>query len=141
MKWIYSDGGRSKYFKGEAGDCVTRAICNATGMDYKEVYDLVNYYIKKESLDERYVSNARTGVSKEISRKLLEDLGWKWHPTMKFGEGCKVHLKEDELPKGTLIVSVSKHLTCVKDGVIYDTFSPCRNGNGRCVYGYFAKEK
>lgn len=139
MKWIYSDGGRSKYFKGEAGDSVTRAICNATGMDYKEVYDLVNYYIKKESLDERYVSNARTGVSKEISRKLLEDLRWKWHSTLKFGEGCKVHLKDDELPKGTLIVSVSKHLTCVKDGIIYDSYDPSRNGT-RCVYGYYIKE-
>ena len=31
MKFIYNDGGRSKYFKGEAGDCVVRAICNATG--------------------------------------------------------------------------------------------------------------
>jgi hypothetical protein len=33
MKFIYSDGGRSKYFKGTAGDCVVRAICNATGKD------------------------------------------------------------------------------------------------------------
>ena len=139
MKWIYSDGGRNKYFKGEAGDCVTRAICNATGMDYKEVYNMVNEYIKREALDEKYVSNARAGVSKDISRSLLEDLGWKWYPTMVFGEGCRVHLKDDELPRGTLIVSVSKHLTCVKDGIIYDSYDPSRNGT-RCVYGYYIKE-
>lgn len=57
MKWVYSDGGCSKYFKGEAGYCVTRAICNVTCMDYKEVYNMVNEYIKREALDEKYVSN------------------------------------------------------------------------------------
>lgn len=139
MKWVYNDGGRSKYYKGEACDCVTRAIAIATGRDYKEIYDLVNEYIKREPLDELYTSNARLGVSKEISRKILEDLGFKWVPTMKFGQGCKVHLKKDELPSGTLIVSVSKHLTCVKDGVIYDVYNPDRNSM-RCVYGYFIKE-
>ena len=43
MNFIYDDGGRSKYFKGQnVGDCVTRAICNATGLDYKKVYDDLN---------------------------------------------------------------------------------------------------
>lgn len=140
MKWVYNDGGRSNYYRDDACDCVVRAIAIATNRDYKEIYDLVNEYIKKEPLDEKYVSNARSGVSRRISNKLLFDLGYKWIPTMKFGKGCTTHLKEDELPKkGTLIVSVSKHLTCVKDGVIYDTYDPSRNGT-RCVYGYFIKE-
>lgn len=34
-----NDGGRLLYFKGEAGDCVTRAVTIASGLDYKEVYD------------------------------------------------------------------------------------------------------
>ncbi len=139
MKWIYDDGGRSKYFKGTTEDCVCRAIAIATGKDYKEVYDMINDYIKQEQLDDMYVENARTGVSKEICTKLLESLGWKWHACMIFGKGCTTHLKSGELPKkGTLIVSVSKHLTCVKDNIIYDTFDPSRNGT-RCVYGYYAK--
>lgn len=139
MKWIYDDGGRSKYFKGTTGDCVCRAISIATGKDYKETYDLINEYIKKENLDELYVNNARTGVSKEVCYKILESLGWKWQACMIFGKGCTTHLKSSELPKkGTLIVSVSKHLTCVKDGIIYDTFDPSRNGT-RCVYGYWVK--
>ena len=139
MKWIYDDGGRSKYFRGTTGDCVCRAIAIATGKDYKEVYDMINNYIKQEQLDDMYVENARTGVSKEVCSKLLESLGWKWIPCMYFGKGCTTHLKSGELPKkGTLIVSVSKHLTCVKDNVIYDTFDPSRDGT-RCVYGYYAK--
>lgn len=36
MKFHYSDGGRSNYFKAtNVGDCVTRAICNATGITEK----------------------------------------------------------------------------------------------------------
>lgn len=139
MKWIYDDGGRSKYFKGSTGDCVTRSISIATGMDYKEVYDLINKYAKEEQIDDLCVSNDRTGVSRELADKILADLGWKWHACMIFGKGCTTHLKDGELPKkGTFIVSVSKHLTTVVDGVIYDTYDPSRNGT-RCVYGYYAK--
>lgn len=136
MKWIYDDGGRSKYYKGHTGDCVCRAISIGTGKDYKEVYNLVNSYSK----DDESNSHARTGVSKDLVYKILTDLGWNWIPTMYFGKGCKVHLKEDELPKDkTIIARLSKHLTCIVDGVIHDTYDPSRNGN-RCVYGYFIKE-
>jgi len=58
---------------------------------------------------------------------------------MGIGTGCKVHLKASELPSGAIIVSVSKHLTTVIDGVIHDTFDPSR-GETRCVYGYFEKK-
>ena len=141
MKWVYDDGGRSKYFKGTTDDCVARAIAIATGKDYKEVYDFINKYSNEElaTLDEVYKSNARTGVSKELSYKILQDLGYKWIAKMKFGQGCKTHLKAGELPsKGTFIVSLSKHLTVIKDGVIHDIYDPSRNGT-RCVYGYFEK--
>ena len=54
MELIYSTGGREKYFKANVvGDCVCRAIANATGMDYKQVYDLINSYAKKEHLSKR----------------------------------------------------------------------------------------
>lgn len=140
MKWIYNDGGRSKYFKGYANDCVCRSIAIANKMDYKEVYDLITDYIRKEPLDDLYVTNARAGVSKDLSRKILEDLGWVYTPTMKFGSGCTIHLKKEELPNGTLIVQVSKHLTTVIDGIIYDTYDPSRNET-RCVYGIWTKKQ
>lgn len=131
MEFIYNDGGRSKYFKATSvGDCATRAISNATGKDYKEVYD---------SLTHLNYSSARNGVKKKIGKMYIKSLGWKWVPCMGIGTGCKVHLNADELPSGVLIVSVSKHLTCVKDGVIYDTYDCSRNEN-RCVYGYWTKD-
>ncbi|MBI9051870.1 MAG: hypothetical protein JEZ00_20815 [Anaerolineaceae bacterium] len=55
---------------------------------------------------------------------------------MMIGKGCQVHLSENELPSGKLIVRLSKHMTAVIDGVIHDTHNPDRNGT-RCVYGYF----
>lgn len=142
MDFVYNDGGRAKYFKGSSGDCVTRAISIATGKDYKDVYDLVNSYAKKERVGKRKkgISDARTGVYKNTVYRILTDLGYKWIPTMGFGTGCQVHLKKEELPSGTIIVRLSKHLTTVVDGVINDTYNPSRNGC-RCVYGYYIKDE
>lgn len=142
MEFVYDDGGRSRYFKADnVGDCVTRAICNATGLDYKKVYDDLKGLAKQERITKRHKrkSTVRNGVSTKTLKKYIEHyLMWVWHPTMAIGSGCTVHLREDELPNGTLIVSVSKHLTCVKDGVLYDTYDCSRDGE-RCVYGYWAK--
>jgi hypothetical protein len=38
--------------------------------------------------------------------------------------------------KGVLIVKLSHHLSCVKNGVLYDIYDCTRDGN-RCVYGYW----
>lgn len=55
---------------------------------------------------------------------------------MFIGVGCRVHLQADELPSGRLIVSLSKHVTAIINGVVHDTHDPSRGGN-RCVYGYW----
>lgn len=151
MKFIYNDGGRKlSGFKGETGDCVTRSIAIATNLPYKQVYDDINKIIKEfgggykkvktayGTTYRRKYGSAREGVNKKVYHKYLESLGWKWVPTMLIGQGCKTHLKETELPKGKIIVCVSKHVTAVIDSVINDTFDPSRNGT-RCVYGYFIK--
>lgn len=141
MEWIYDDGGRSNYFKGTAGDCVCRAIAIATRKDYKEVYDLINEYAKRERTGKRKrgKSSARSGVYMTTTRKIMADLGWTWVPTMQIGSGCTTHLRAEELPSGRIICSTSKHLVAVIDGVIHDTHDPSRDGE-RCVYGYWKKE-
>lgn len=133
----FSDGGRSKYFKGLTGDCVTRAISIATNKDYKEVYNEMSKGMKLVT----GTRSARNGVNKKVYHKYLTENGFKWVPTMKIGQGCKVHLRKNELPKGILITRLSKHLSCVIDGVIYDTYNPNSNRlSDRCVYGYYIKE-
>lgn len=143
MEFIYNDGGRSKYYKGKnVNDCVVRAICNASGKDYKEVYDRINQLIKsaRKSKKEKHKTSARDGVYKRIYKIYIEEeLGWKWHSCMEIGSGCQTHLTEEELPKnGAYIIKLSHHLTCIKDGVLYDTYDCSRDGN-RCVYGYWYK--
>lgn len=129
MDWVYDDGGRSKYFKAkDVGDCVIRSVAIATGRDYLEVYNEIKALNNGKS--------CRNGTPKSVTRKYINSLGYEWVPTMHIGSGCQVHLREDELPGGTLIVSVSGHITCVKDGVIYDT-SDCSRDGTRCVYGYW----
>ena len=142
MEFHKNDGGRdASGYRGKAGDCVCRAIAIATEKPYQEIYDLINSFAENERKGKRKrgKSSARNGVYKATIRKVMEKLGWKWVPTMFIGSGCKVHLTPNELPKGRLVVSVSKHTTCVVDGVLNDTYDCSRDGT-RCVYGYFTKK-
>ena len=140
MKFVYNDGGRSNYFKGQSRDCVTRAIAIATGMDYLEVYNGINVEAKKEraSKRKRTTSSARNGVYTATAKRYIERvLGWVWVPCMTIGSGCQVHLRASELPeKGSYILNLSGHFSCWKNGELYDTYDCSRNGT-RCVYGYW----
>lgn len=145
MNFIYNDGGRvAAGFKGMAGDCVARAVAIASGKPYAEVYArlaLVNAgYRGRTKHRAKGKLSARNGVFTSAASfdRYMEELGFKWTPTMTIGSGCKTHLRDGELPMGRLIVKVSKHLVAVIDGVMHDTFDCSRNGT-RCVYGYWAK--
>lgn len=139
LPWYHEDGGRYPAgFRGQADDCVTRAIAIATGRPYREIYDLVNATAATERPRRRARSSARTGVSPATTRKIMASLGWEWHPTMAIGTGCQVHLAQGELPAGRLIARLSRHVTAVINGVVYDTHDPGRDGT-RCVYGYYRK--
>lgn len=129
MRFVYNDGGRSKYFRGTTGDCVTRAIAIASGQDYKTVYD---------HLFDAANKTPRNGVCKTVYAAYLESLDFTWYPTMSIGSGCRVHLCAEEIPTGRVIVRLSKHLCAVLDSVIHDIYDPSRDGT-RCVYGYWIK--
>jgi len=150
IKFVRDDGGRAAAgFKGDTGDCVTRAIAIATGKPYREVYDALFAGTKAYAKSRRSRAaktmgrgdglsgtTPRNGVYNLVFRPYIAALGWTWTPTMSIGSGCTVHLRADELPSGRLIVNVSKHLVAVIDGVIHDTHNPSRRGT-RCVYGYW----
>ena len=150
MELVINDGGRSNYFSGKGGDCVTRAVAIASGMDYKEVYDFLAESNAKQRVTSRTRRSKRAmktakkvtadhGIS--TTRKWFKDymksIGFTWTPTMFVGSGCKVHLKEDELPKGRIICRVTRHYVAVIDGVIHDTHD-CSRDETRCVYGYWS---
>lgn len=148
MKYIWNDGGRAEAgYKGHTGDCVTRAIAIATELPYKEVYKSLHEIALNDrpymaKLELQYGSKARAhvsprlGVHRRIYDRFMLKHGWIWVPTMQIGSGCQVHLRKKELPKGRLVVRLSKHVTAVIDGVIHDTHDPQRE-SGRCVYGFW----
>jgi hypothetical protein len=140
-RWVYDDGGRAAAgYRGKADDCVTRAVAIATRIEYALIYADLNAEAQRERpRNGRKRSSARTGVHKPTTRRYLADIGWTWNPTMQVGQGCRVHLRADELPAGRLIVQVSRHMTAVIDGVIHDTHDPSRDGT-RCVYGFWTRE-
>jgi hypothetical protein len=142
ISWRYADGGRAEAgYKGTApGDCVCRAVAIAEGLPYEKVYDMIHNLAKRERAGKSGLrSNPRLRVYKTTYKALLQVLGWKWIPTMQIGSGCKVHLRADELPKDrTIIVSLSKHISCVINGVVHDLYDPSREGQ-RCVYGIWYK--
>lgn len=138
MQFILNDGGRqSAGFRGLAGDCACRSIAIAAGLPYSEVYNRLAHEMRSG----RHVGKVRSPrngvqVRRTWFKRYMAGLGFEWVPTMHIGQGCRVHLRQGELPQGRLVVQVSKHLTAVIDGVIHDTHDPCRNGT-RCVYGYW----
>jgi hypothetical protein len=150
LKFKVDDGGRAEAgYKGKTGDCVVRSIAIVTGLPYQKVYnDLYKENEKFRILSRTKLAKSlkkrndspRSGTHKVVVKKYLEKLGWNWNPTMFIGQGCKVHLKKNELPNGTLIISCSKHITVVKDGVLHDTYDCSRRGT-RCVYGYWTEPR
>ena len=149
LKFEVDDGGRAAAgYKGQAGDCVVRSISIVTGMPYQKIYDDLLKANKEfrntsrtklaRSLKQKNDS-PRSGTHRVVLKKYLAQLGFQWTPTMFVGKGCKVHLKKEELPSGSLLVSCSKHITVVKDGVLHDTHDCSRNGT-RCVYGHWTKK-
>jgi hypothetical protein len=141
--WVYDDGGRAAAgFRGDANDCVTRAVAIAFRLPYRDVYEALAdlqagaKYRGRGGVTRTKRRSARDSVLKRIYKPYLADLGAVWTPTMGIGTGCRVHLRADELPAGRLIVEVSKHVVAVIDGVVHDTHDQTREGT-RCVYGYW----
>lgn len=149
MKFVYDDGGRKDAGRrGLTRDCVCRAIAIATERPYKEIYEELNdlcYQLRygrnqlaySIAMGRKY--SAREGVPTKVIRSYFDSIGWNWTPTMGIGTGCKVHLRDNEIPMtGRIVVNLSRHLCAVIDGVIHDNHDPSRGGT-RCVYGYWSK--
>lgn len=137
--WVYDDGGREAAgFKGEARDCVARAIAIAAEIPYGRVHHELLVRASKAHLVRNRKSPDR-GVASVVYQPYLAELGFLWTPKMGIGTGCRVHLRCDELPAGRLIARCSVHLVAVVDGVVRDTHDSTRDGT-RCVYGYWARD-
>jgi len=91
-------------------DCVIRAISCATNRSWDYVYDYLSDLAQYEGtlLDKR--DFVRNYLDKTYMR--LKNV---------FGSVGEV---SGMFPNSTLLISVPGHLTCSKNGIIYDTFDP-----------------
>ena len=116
QRFYWNDGGRSSCgFVGLAGDCVTRAVCIATGLVYRDVYN---------ELSTLAGMSPRSGMVDSITFQYLANRGWVRQTTT--GD-----LVEDfSVPAGTSIIECKKrrrgngHVFAVIDGVLHDTWDP-----------------
>ena len=90
----------------------SRAIAIATEKPYREVHDELtaigwNYrHTYWRDADGLFVPGEE---AQRRERAYIASLGLQWHPTMRIGSGCKVHLRADELPSGRIIARVTRH--------------------------------
>ena len=97
MNYKHNDGGRQDAgFKGTAGDCGTRAMAIALGLDYKTVYK----ELAQANADNGRAKSARNGINKDIYSEVLKRYGWVWMQSPKF-IGRKARCSD--MPSGVVI--------------------------------------
>jgi len=136
-EYIKDDGGRANAgYKGYVGDCVVRAICIATGSDYKTTYLQMNAIGREFT---RKPSCARTGVTSEVWYAYMKRIGWQFVPLPTTGSR-RTNLKNLVLPEGNIVIHVKGHAIASVDGVLRDVFNPLTTKHARrLVQGYFRK--
>lgn len=97
-------------------DCVIRAISLAENKTWEETYDELSYYAKQEGI----LLNDVTFVDKYLENKYKDEC-YKCN-------GSRATVKEFLIKSrtGTYLIAMQGHITCVKDGIIYDTWD-CSN--------------
>jgi len=124
-----NDGGRKTAgYKGNTGDCVTRAIAITTETPYQDVYDslfeLAKNWEGRSKLARAIRKNPspRNGAFPVVAEKYLETLGWK-------KVTGKLRLDDKKFQSGRYICKTRKHFTTMIDGVLNDTWN-CQMTSG-----------
>jgi hypothetical protein len=138
MKLIVTDGGRKDAgLRGSfTGDCVIRSIAIASDRPYKRIYSDFKGMIANRL---GYVPEDGILTNKPAFKRYMVESGFVWNITCRIGSRDRVHMNAAELPMGRLVLSLSRHYSCVIDHRIYDTYDPSSNGK-RMVYGFWSFE-
>lgn len=59
-----------------------------------------------------------------------------WTSTFRFGESARRRVRSGDLPDGSVVLRVSRHVIASIDGVLHDTHDSTRGGT-RILYGYW----
>ena len=126
-KYIKDDGGRSKYFKGQTGDCVIRACAIALNQDYKETM--------KELFDLAFNIGCMPNDN-DVWKPYLASKGFVRHSTPKDKKGKKISIRNwsAECPSVPIVVLTREHLVAVVGNVQRDIWL-----DERTVSSYYMK--
>ena len=122
LPFIWDDGGRKHYFKGETGDCVTRAFAIYLEQDYKKTYDALQMLQAQhfEKLGKKKKS-VRNGVAGSVMQQYAASRGLK---LVRTGEGMAgMLLSEVARVYGDGIYKNRNHVFAVKGGALRDTWN------------------
>ena len=115
-------------FNKSVGDCVIRAICKAMDKSWNEVF--IELFTFAYNLKDMPSSNFVWG-------KYLQSKGYKKYLIPDICPDCyTINDFAVNSPHGTFIVGTGTHVTCIIDGIIYDSWN-C--GSETPIY-YFVKE-
>ncbi|MNF58764.1 hypothetical protein D3C84_403320 [compost metagenome] len=101
LPFVFDDGGRAEAgFRGNADDCVVRAVAIASDLPYAEVYAAIAKGVGAERGSKGVTARRGVDTRRKWFRDFMCELGFSWVPTMQVGQGCTTHLSQGELPLG-----------------------------------------
>lgn len=107
-------------------DCVIRAISLAEGKNWNDTYkELTN-------------KARRKGVLLDNVEFVEDYLDSKYKRACHYSKTVREF--SNEFRKGTFLVTMQSHITCIKDGVIYDTFD-CGKSRMYCAWQVKKQER
>ena len=104
-------------------DCTIRAISLATRQSWDETFQMLSEYARLQGI----MPDDVTYIDEFLETHFEKICGCKHKIKITVGEFVKQH------PVGTYLITMSGHITCAEDGVIYDTFDP----SDRFVWGAY----
>lgn len=107
----------------DVNDCVIRSISCAENRSWNDVYDELSELAQTQGIlldDVRFVEPY---LDTKYDRTCYKNKGF----SMTVGEFVETH------PKGTYLVTMQGHITCVKEGILYDTWD-CRKKTIWCAW-------
>ena len=115
MYKFYNANAKNKY----VNDCVIRAICLAENKTWDETYEELSYIAQRYGILLDDVNFVEPLLDRRYNRICYDD--------KYVGEFVDAH------QEGTYLITMDGHITCCKNGTIYDTFD-CRNRLMKCAW-------
>ena len=107
----------------EVNDCVIRSISCAESRSWDDVYDELSELAKEQGIILDDIRFVEPYLDSKYRRTCYKKRG----STMTLGEF--MHYR----PFGIYLITMQGHITCVKDGVLYDTWD-CRDEKIWCAW-------